>query len=307
MRIRVISITVAAAIVTEIAILALTPIAAYAQDKSNSGCWPWPDSLDAVVADPQNHTILYDDANIQLLDVHTPPGTTNALHDHQWSSVFINIEAQPRGRDHKADGSVTQPGGVVPADSKFPILNVAGPQGPHAYENLDTFTKHFYRLQFKKVPFHCPQEFSGQFQATARVEAVTTVPPLEIPDWPWPASMDQVATSPETDKVLVDNEDFRLIEVTIPPGKTQNMGTHRLPSALFFFEVQPKGMDKFSDAATEGAEAHTQAKMVDRRYEGTAFPTAIRMGPQPPHSFQNTDTIPAHYYRVEFKKITFKG
>jgi len=306
MKIGVISIPVAVAIATVAAALLITP-AAGAQDKSSSGCWPWPDSLDALAADPQNHTVLYDDANIQLLDVHTPPGTTNSLHDHQWSSVFINIEAQPKGRDHKADGSVTQPGGVVPSDAKFPILNVAGPQGPHAYENLDTFTKHFYRLQFKRVPFRCPQEFSGQFQDTARVEAVTTLPPVEITDWRWPASMDQVVTSPETDKVLVDNENFRLIEVIIAPSQTEKMGTHQFPSALLFFEAQPKGVEKWSDATESVTGAHTQSKMVERRYEGAVFPTAIRMGPQPPRSFQNTDTIPAHFYRVEFKKIKYKG
>jgi len=278
------------------------------QDKSTGGCWTYPDSLDALIADPQNHTVVYDDANVQLLDVHTPPGTTNSLHDHHWSSVFVNIEAQPRGRDHKADGSVTQPGGVVPADALFPLLNVAGPQGPHAYENLDTFTKHFYRLQFKKVPFRCPQEFNGQFQDNARRSAVTTLPPVEIADWIWPVSMEQVATSPQTDKVLADNADFRFIEVTIPPGRKQNMGTHQLPSALFFFEVQPKGTDMFSDAPSEGIIGKdTQFRLVNRSFEDAVFPTAIRMGPQPPHSFENTDTIPAHYYRMEFKKIKYKG
>ena len=49
-----------------------------AQDKSSSGCWTWPDSLDAVAADPQNHTVLYEDAKIRVLDVHTPPHTTTA-------------------------------------------------------------------------------------------------------------------------------------------------------------------------------------------------------------------------------------
>src|SRR5712664_1497747 len=46
-----------------------------AQDKSSSGCWPWPDSLDAVAADPQNHIVLYEDSKIRVLDVHTPPRT----------------------------------------------------------------------------------------------------------------------------------------------------------------------------------------------------------------------------------------
>jgi hypothetical protein len=127
-----------------------------AQDKSSSGCWTWPDSLDAVAADPQNHTVLYEDAKIRVLDVHTPPHTTNSKHDHQWLSIFLQDEAQPRGRDHGTDGTTTQPGGEVSDDAPFPSLSVAGTQAPHAFENLDTFTKHFYRVEFQKIPFECP-------------------------------------------------------------------------------------------------------------------------------------------------------
>jgi hypothetical protein len=93
---------------------------AYAQDKSSSGCWPWPDSLDAVAADPQNHIVLYEDSKIRVLDVHTPPHTMNSKHDHQWLSIFLQDEAQPLGRDHGTDGTPTPPGGEVPADAPSP-------------------------------------------------------------------------------------------------------------------------------------------------------------------------------------------
>jgi hypothetical protein len=51
----------------------------------------------------------------------------------------------------------------------------------------------------------------------------------------------------------------------------------------------------------------SKTAQVDRKFEGVKFPQAIREGKQPPHSFENTDTFPAHYYRVEFKKIQWKG
>jgi hypothetical protein len=105
--------------------------------KEKSGCWPWPDSMDAVRADPENHIVLYEDENVRMVDVHTPPMQTNSKHDHQWLSVFLQDEPQPRGRDHGTDGTAGTAGGVIGADAPFPLLNVAGTQAPHAYENMD--------------------------------------------------------------------------------------------------------------------------------------------------------------------------
>jgi len=102
--------------------------------KGKSGCWPWPDSMDAVRADPENHIVLYEDENVRMVDVHTPPMQTNSKHDHQWLSVFLQDEPQPRGRDHGTDGTAGTAGGVIGPDAPFPLLNVAGTQAPHAYE-----------------------------------------------------------------------------------------------------------------------------------------------------------------------------
>jgi hypothetical protein len=280
-------------------VLGLLPLfalaGAQAQDKSSSGCWPWPDSLDAVAADPQNHTVLYEDSNIRVLDVHTPPHTTNSKHDHQWLSIFLQDEAQPRGRDHGTDGTAAQPGGEVPADAAFPVLAVAGTQAPHAYENLDTFTKHFYRVEFKKIAFECPGK-NGRMNF--RNEAVQTLPAVQVASWSWPASMDAVITSQETDKVLFETYDIRFVELTIRPNEKQDLGETLWPAALLFFEPQPKGVETSYDG---------KATEVERKLVAAKFPAAIRMGPQPPHSFENKDNFRAHYYRVEFKKVNYKG
>ncbi len=272
-----------------------------AQDKASSGCWPWPDSMDGVVADPQNHSVLFQDANIRFLDVHTPPHTINGKHDHQWLSVFLQDEAQPLGRDHGTDGSVTSGnaangGGDVPPDAAFPFVNIAGPQAPHAFENADTFTKHFYRLELKKIPFECPAK-NGEMVSYNK-DRLQTVPEVKVASWPWPASMDAVITSQDTDKVLFENFDIRLVEVMIRPGQKQNMGETMYPSVLLFYESQPKGVEISSDGKTA---------VVDRKFDGVKFPQVIRMGKEPPHAFENKDTFPAHYYRVEFKKIDYKG
>jgi hypothetical protein len=276
-------------------LLALCATTTFAQDKSPS-CWTWPDSMEATIASARDHNILYQDSNIRFLEVTNPPGNPIHMHTHPVSSIFLVIEPQPRGRDHKSDGSVSVPGGEVPASANFPIVSAEGPQGLHSFEDLDTFTKHFYRVEFKKIAFVCPANGDSQEHA-ARKAAVTTEPGL-LSTSEAPVPTDQVISSPETDSILVDRADLRLIEVTIPPGATETMATDAWPSALVFYEAQPKGTDTFSDG---------HVVQLSRRFEGALFPTAIRRGPQPAHSFHNTDTFPAHFYRVEFKKIQFKG
>jgi len=272
-----------------------------AVDKAASGCWPWPDSLDGVAADPQNHTVLFEDGNIRFLDVHTPPHTTNSKHDHQWLSVFLQDEAQPLGRDHGTDGALASGNaatgaGAVAADAPFPLINIAGPQAPHAFENMDTFTKHFYRMELKKIPFECPAK-NGEMTSYNK-DRLQTIAEVKVDSWKWPASMDAVITSQDTDKVLIENFDMRLVEVTVRPGQKQNLGETMYPSVLIYYEPQPKGVETSYDGKTT---------TVERKFDGAKFPQAIRMGKQPPHAFENKDSIPAHYYRVEFKKINYKG
>jgi len=277
-------------------LFALCATTTFAQDKSQS-CWPWPASMEATIAAPRDHKILYQDSNIRFLEVTNPPDNPIHMHTHPLSSVFLVIEPQPRGRDHKSDGSVTAPGGEVPATANFPILTANGPQGLHSYEDLDTFPKHFYRVEFKKIAFVCPADVNGQFsELAARKTAVTTEPSL-LQTSGVPLTADHAISSPETGKTLYDRADLRLIEVTIPPGATETMAADDWPSALLFYEHQPKGTETLSDG---------HVVQVSRRFEGALFPTAIRIGPEPAHSFHNTDTFPAHFYRVEFKKIHFK-
>lgn len=280
---------------TACAFLLICATATFAQDKSPS-CWTWPDSMEATVANPRDHKILYQDPNIRFLEVTNPPGNPIHMHTHPVSSVFLVIEPQPRGQDHKADGSVSAPGGEVPASANFPIVSAEGPQGLHSFEDLDTFPKHFYRIEFKTISFVCPANGNPEERAARKASVVTEPGFLKTSEAPVPS--DHAISSPETDRILVDRADLRLIEVTIPPGATETLTANDWPSALVFYERQPQGTNTFSDG---------HVVQVSRRFEGALFPTAIRMGPQPAHSFHNTDTFPAHFYRAEFKKIQFKN
>jgi len=158
---------------------------------------------------------------------------------------------------------------------------------------MDTILKHFCRIEFKKIPFKCATDIR---RATAPKDLMDSLPQSQ--PWSWPTTMDAVVASPDNNRVLLENDDIRIVEVTVRPGQKENLGGHPWVSALLFDETQPNGVDISDDG---------KVVRVNRRLEAADFPVAVRVGPLPPHAFENTDSFAAHFYRVEFKKLKFNS
>jgi 3-hydroxyisobutyrate dehydrogenase-like beta-hydroxyacid dehydrogenase len=47
--------------------------------------WPWPDSLDALVAAPEHHLLLFENADVRVLETRIAPGGTTPVHTHRWA------------------------------------------------------------------------------------------------------------------------------------------------------------------------------------------------------------------------------
>jgi hypothetical protein len=50
--------------------------------------WPWPDELDALIAAPENHTLLFENESVRVLDTRIGPGRTTPVHTHCWPGVL---------------------------------------------------------------------------------------------------------------------------------------------------------------------------------------------------------------------------
>jgi hypothetical protein len=136
------------------------------------------DPLDAIVAAPKNHKVLYEDDHVRVLEVTVQPGEIENMHHHPWASVFAHDAPMPKFTNSFADdGSVWKLGRnlqlissdpEVPADviaalaqlnahldaamSKgLPMAWSSPPQSTHSVHNLDNFPMHFYRIEFKRV------------------------------------------------------------------------------------------------------------------------------------------------------------
>jgi quercetin dioxygenase-like cupin family protein len=47
-----------------------------------------PDHLDALVAAPKYHSLLFENESVRVLDTNVPPGETVPLHTHCWPSTL---------------------------------------------------------------------------------------------------------------------------------------------------------------------------------------------------------------------------
>ena len=60
------------------------------QSATSSQPWPYLDSLDALIAAPQHHKLLFENEFVRVLDTLIPPGETTAIHTHRYpASTYI--------------------------------------------------------------------------------------------------------------------------------------------------------------------------------------------------------------------------
>jgi hypothetical protein len=155
------------------------------------------DPLDAIIAAPKNHKVLYEDDHVRVLEVTVQPGEIENMHHHPCASVFAHDAPMPKFTNSFADdGSVMELGRnlqlisshpEVPADvvaalaqlnaqldaamsNGLPMAWSSPPQSTHSVHNLDTFRMHFCRIVFKRVEGDDIIKNSSSFYSTATIE-----------------------------------------------------------------------------------------------------------------------------------------
>lgn len=101
----------------------------------NQQAWPYPDSLDALIASPEHHTLLFENESVRVLDTRIPPGGINQIHTHQWPSVIYSQSWSDVVR-RDAEGNVIFDTRQIPAFSTPPKAIWSDPLPPHTLENV---------------------------------------------------------------------------------------------------------------------------------------------------------------------------
>jgi predicted metal-dependent enzyme (double-stranded beta helix superfamily) len=107
----------------------------------------WDPKLDALVAAPGNHRLLYEDDAIRVLSVSVAPGEKEPVHHHRWPSVFV-IDRLVKLRDFDGEGrEIPLP---IPDQFEPPLTVKLPPQPLHSVRNEDTLAFHGTRIEFKR-------------------------------------------------------------------------------------------------------------------------------------------------------------
>ncbi len=109
--------------------------------------WPWPDSLDAVVAAPKHHTLVLDNDRMRVLDTRIPAGDVVPVHTHRWPGVYYTIAGGDFVR-YDADGKVLLDTRVMgnPVDEPARFIESLP---PHSIENVGTSEIHLISVEMK--------------------------------------------------------------------------------------------------------------------------------------------------------------
>lgn len=240
----------------------------------------WDPKLEAGIAAPGNHKLVYEDANIRVISVSIPARTEEPYHFHRYYSVLI-VDGNTKIADRDAKGIETRAPvmGLIPN----PLVIVQAPQAVHSIKNLDAVPAHLIRIEFKKG---FPAEPGPQMPLAAGHPIST--------DGSDPASWDMkreaTLAAPGNHKLVYEDTNIRVLEVNVPPGTEEPAHLHPYPSVLVF-DSFPKAVDR--DATGEPTFASPLAEI--------RTPVVLTLEPQAAHSIKNLDNVPVHLTRIEFK------
>lgn len=120
-----------------IAALCAWRVQAWASDDAG-----FPDGYDAVLAAPDSHKVIFENALVRVLEVTVPPdGQTEPMHHHRWPSFFLDWDTggkSPHIRYHQPGGIVRDsPGSEQPVHPGHWSVHWLKPEPMHAIESVE--------------------------------------------------------------------------------------------------------------------------------------------------------------------------
>jgi hypothetical protein len=114
----------------------------------------WDSALDAVVAAPANHKVIFENDRLRVLEVTLEADEEEPVHHHRWPSVFVFDQVQGPVHDMAPDGSMLPPNrDVMQAIQKWDcngclVVHMA-PQTAGRVLNASGKTIHGIRIEMK--------------------------------------------------------------------------------------------------------------------------------------------------------------
>src|SRR5579862_9739767 len=154
---------------------------------------------------------------------------------------------------------------------------------------------------------------SFQLQSQSRPE----YPRTPWGGYPYPASYDAEIADPLVHRVLFEDEHVMFLEVANPPGLDVKMHGHPYPS-VFARDTGAGGLTATGNARAAGIALDDTHLQPDSPWSGKGwnesgppaglvFPRCTTAPPEGPHRPLNHNTVPVHFYRLEFRRLDAEG
>ncbi|TRC98882.1 hypothetical protein FJV76_06605 [Mesorhizobium sp. WSM4303] len=114
----------------------------------------WDPKLDAVIAAPANHKVLFENDRLRVLEVILKPDEEEPTHHHRWPSVFVFDQVEGPIHDFAPDGTMMPPNrDVIQAvqawDGQGCLVVHMAPQPAGRVLNASSKTLHGIRVEMK--------------------------------------------------------------------------------------------------------------------------------------------------------------
>ena len=112
----------------------------------------WPGELDALIASPQHHKLLFENEFVRVLDTNIAPGEITNVHTHQYSASLYFLSWSDFIR-YDEKGNVLVDSKTL---SKTPTIGSAfwsEPLAPHSLKNIGNKNLHVISVEIKRLGF----------------------------------------------------------------------------------------------------------------------------------------------------------
>ncbi|MBS0569879.1 MAG: hypothetical protein JSS28_04685 [Proteobacteria bacterium] len=109
------------------------------------------ESLDAMVAAPDHHRVLLENASVRVLDTRLAPGDATPLHAHRWPAVLHVLQWSDFVRQDR-DGNVVLDSRAAGMKAEPGTVLWGGPLVPHRVRNVGTRELHIIAIEIKTSP-----------------------------------------------------------------------------------------------------------------------------------------------------------
>ena len=226
------------------------------------------DATDGVLVAPLSHKVLFENADIRVLDITVPAHTREPWHTPARPAVMYIMTASSAKYMTPEDPN---PEPSVPSASFKPVVaHLDHAEALHAVENVGDSAFHAIRLEFKHP--RC---------------SLLPAQPVIVP-----GSSDALLAASNYHTLLFENSDVRVLDVHLPPHIREPMHTDPWPGVVYILQ---------------GVHTRYYTPAVSDPPVQNPPPHSVNVIPVPAdglHALENTDGISAYAIQFELKHAT---